>query len=566
MLSILAAMESRLAKLEELEAEVQSLRAELATREAGAAPSATPTIAQAGSTSRRALLRGVLGVAAATAGAAALLESQPGTAAAASGSPLVLGQVNEEEASTEVRYDGASALNGILLLANDGTNAASTTPYRAALGGWAAGGKAGVQHGVFGQTSVSGSAGVLGSDTSGSTTSKGVFGTSASAIGVYGASSGTGSNAFGVWGTSNNGTGVYGSSNTSIGLYGVTFSTGKNASGLFGLVASTTPGPNSAAIHGQNLDTGAQGYGVIGQQGGGGSGVYGTTPTGYGVFGSSNNGIGVRGSSLANIGIYGISYSSAPGATGIQAVLNAPTPGLGGTALLGQNNGTTNIGYGIYGLHLGTGYGVYGNVETAGTTTAGVGVVGQAPGYTGGATNPITGTQNGLGVLALGDMGATGLVISFLGASNPNSAAAVGTAHAAYATLATESWVEDFGTGQLVNGQAMVRLDPTFVSLVRSDQPYHVYLTPRGDCKGLFVGVAGGEGFTVGELQGGRSGVAFDYRVVAQRADISAPRLPVVALGSTLANRDSSGIQRGSAPDASKDTPQVFPTPAVVHP
>jgi hypothetical protein len=51
---------------------------------------------------------------------------------------------------------------------------------------------------------------------------------------------------------------------------------------------------------------------------------------------------------------------------------------------------------------------------------------------------------------------------------------------------------------------------------------YHVFLTPRGDCRGLGVRRQGGAGFEVRELQGGRSNVAFSYRIVGRRKDITA--------------------------------------------
>jgi hypothetical protein len=48
---------------------------------------------------------------------------------------------------------------------------------------------------------------------------------------------------------------------------------------------------------------------------------------------------------------------------------------------------------------------------------------------------------------------------------------------------------------------------------------------PKGDCKGLYVTNLTAGGFTVHELRGGNSNVAFDYRVVARRKDIAGARL-----------------------------------------
>jgi len=44
-----------------------------------------------------------------------------------------------------------------------------------------------------------------------------------------------------------------------------------------------------------------------------------------------------------------------------------------------------------------------------------------------------------------------------------------------------------------------------------------VFLTPSGDCKGLYVGQRSAGGFEVRELGGGTSSIEFDYRIVAER-------------------------------------------------
>lgn len=90
---------------------------------------------------------------------------------------------------------------------------------------------------------------------------------------------------------------------------------------------------------------------------------------------------------------------------------------------------------------------------------------------------------------------------------------------------APESWFEDFGSGTLVNGSAMVTLDPTFRQTVNTITDYHVFLTPNGDCKGLYVSHKSAGSFEVRELGAGHSGVAFDYRVVAKRRGYEYARL-----------------------------------------
>jgi hypothetical protein len=75
--------------------------------------------------------------------------------------------------------------------------------------------------------------------------------------------------------------------------------------------------------------------------------------------------------------------------------------------------------------------------------------------------------------------------------------------------------IEDTGTAQLVNGLAVVRLDPTFAASIDPTTAYRVFVTPAGDTRGLFVASRTIAGFIVRESQAGRSTVAFDYRVVA---------------------------------------------------
>jgi hypothetical protein len=69
----------------------------------------------------------------------------------------------------------------------------------------------------------------------------------------------------------------------------------------------------------------------------------------------------------------------------------------------------------------------------------------------------------------------------------------------------------------LANGSAVVQLEPTFAQTVNSEVEYHVFLTPNGDCKGLYVANKTAGSFEVRELGGGKASVGFDYRIVARR-------------------------------------------------
>jgi hypothetical protein len=86
---------------------------------------------------------------------------------------------------------------------------------------------------------------------------------------------------------------------------------------------------------------------------------------------------------------------------------------------------------------------------------------------------------------------------------------------------APEAVFQDFGIGQLIDGQAHITLDPdlTINITVNEDHPLKVYITLEGDCKGVYVTNKSAEGFDVIELQGGKSNVPFSWQIVATRAN-----------------------------------------------
>jgi len=90
---------------------------------------------------------------------------------------------------------------------------------------------------------------------------------------------------------------------------------------------------------------------------------------------------------------------------------------------------------------------------------------------------------------------------------------------------AAEDWFEDAGSGQLSNGAAVVRLESTFAQTVNSNVEYHVFLTPKGECEGLYVSNETARGFEVHELRHGSSSVGFDYRIMAKRKGHESIRL-----------------------------------------
>jgi hypothetical protein len=88
---------------------------------------------------------------------------------------------------------------------------------------------------------------------------------------------------------------------------------------------------------------------------------------------------------------------------------------------------------------------------------------------------------------------------------------------ALYAIEGPENWFEDAASGQLSNGEAVVNLESVFQQTVNTGINYQVFLTPNGDCKGLYVTQKTATSFLVRELGGGTSSIAFDYRILAKR-------------------------------------------------
>jgi hypothetical protein len=96
---------------------------------------------------------------------------------------------------------------------------------------------------------------------------------------------------------------------------------------------------------------------------------------------------------------------------------------------------------------------------------------------------------------------------------------------AIYAMQSAENWLEDAGSGQLSNGSARIALDSAFAQTVNAGVEYHVFLTPNGDSKGLYVSQKTATSFEVHEQGGGTSSIAFDYRIMAKRKGYESVRL-----------------------------------------
>jgi len=129
------------------------------------------------------------------------------------------------------------------------------------------------------------------------------------------------------------------------------------------------------------------------------------------------------------------------------------------------------------------------------------------------------GSGNGCYIDSSGDINCTG---------SKNAVVPIDGGQRKVALSAIESpknWFEDFGSEQLSNGAALIALEPEFAQTVNTDLEYHVFLTPNGDCKGLYVSQKTPTSFEVRELGGGTSSVSFDYRIVALRKNFESIRL-----------------------------------------
>jgi hypothetical protein len=278
-------------------------------------------------------------------------------------------------------------------------------------------------------------------------------------------------------GTSSPGPGVIGESDTGDGVLG------EGETGVHGIGGW----PNGAGVRGTGAggpNTSAPGVGVYGQGGPGCAGVYGRG----GVGGFSGTGVIGIGASVSQV--------------------FAPVDDVG---VFGQCEGG-NLSAGVYGL--GGGHGADGvRGEANAPQSAGIFGFGFQDGYAGFFFGRVTVTGD------LDVSGAKSAVVPF-----PD-----GTQHRLYCMESPESWFEDFGTGQLVNGRAQVQLDPGFASVVAAND-YHVFLTEYEDNNGLYVTGRTNTGFGVYAKTSPNASGTFSYRVVAKRKDIVAPRFDQVVL------------------------------------
>jgi hypothetical protein len=222
---------------------------------------------------------------------------------------------------------------------------------------------------------------------------------------------------------------------------------------------------------------------------------FGTTQQDFGFWGFSASDIGV--------GVYGQAYEAS--ATGMT---NGDYPaGVWGDSGIEYGFGvlgSADDGWAFVGYNDSSGFAT---LYLQNNSTGGTGAVLQAVGSNGSCAADVNGS--------LGCTGGLAAVASVSGAKQVGLSAI----HSA------EDWFEDAGSGQLSGGEAVVNIESVFGETINAGVEYHVFLTPNGDCKGLYVAQKSATSFVVKELSGGTSSIAFDYRIMAKRKGFESVRL-----------------------------------------
>jgi len=232
------------------------------------------------------------------------------------------------------------------------------------------------------------------------------------------------------------------------------------------------------------------------------SGVFG------GEFGATQVNIGVYGVAASPIGFGSYFEGYDPSATGTDLVLVGPTGswadtgGKDGQALLATaDNGTS-----IWAIN---------NSSTYSTTN----FQNLAPDPGSLVFETFGPSLHGCNIDIDGNHTCTGKIGNAVPVGNAGKQVAL------YGVAAAENWFEDAGSGQLTSGAAVIHLETVFAQTVNTGVDYHVFLTPNGDCKGLYVSQKTATSFEVHELGGGTSNIAFDWRIMAKRAGFETVRL-----------------------------------------
>jgi hypothetical protein len=391
--------------------------------------------------------------------------------------------------------------------------------------------------GITGFAGANGGYGVVGNvvNTVTNAPSTGVYGTvgGPSGTGVYAESRSTDTThpGFGLFATSTNGNGMFvqthrGDVAAAVIENSVGIGTGLQAIGAGNAVLAESTYRNGA-VGQTSFKSGLSGTGyagVLGQdlsndQGIGNSGVAGVSPSGFGLSGTSTaDGTGVGGFSTTGIGVFGTSANNLAMFGNSQNSIGVEGYSASNIGMIAESEATPDPS---------DPSGVNGPPALQVVTTSGSPAIKVTS--SGGDIMSLDTSGN---LIISGNLTVDGNV-SVQGTSGAcpscptplvrgRSTAVNGISPAASAT-------EAMGEGRLTLGAAYVRFDPAFAA--SSGNSYLVFITPQGDSRGLYVTQKSPAGFAVREGMGGRSTIAFDYRIVASPA----------AAGST-----AQGVQRGA--------------------
>jgi hypothetical protein len=361
------------------------------------------------------------------------------------------------------------------------------------------------------------------------------------------------SNGIGISAVSSGGTGVGGTTTTGDGVAGNAIGPSAGSAGVLGYTANaqsssyafevgkggvagvwgdTTGNPSSnkysAGVIGTS--TASDGYGGV---------FVNNSAAGYALFGKNlNSGNGVYGESAGSgtagtggTAVYGFSSTPAGGQAGILGKVYQTSNTFGTVRAVGPvgfvagvwgdagevNDGTQTYEAGVVGTGDDITAGVFENNSSQHPTLS---VTNQSSGGSGLFRTLMAATPEGAcGIGGKGDLTCTGQVKTL--ATTGGGARKVET----YAMQSPENWMEDFGSGLLERGVAVVKIDPSFAETVSETADYHVFITPNGDSKGLYVIRKTSTSFEVRESGGGTSSLAFDYRIVAKRRGYEGERL-----------------------------------------
>jgi hypothetical protein len=421
--------------------------------------------------------------------------------------------------------------------------------------------------GIVGYVQTQQSVGVVGWAQSSGTSAYGVYGYSATGPGVYGFNAnGAIASIYGV-STASGGYAMYGSATSGVGVYGD--SGGED--GVFGTTETTATTSGYGGVGGRDESAACCNWGVWGVSNAGG-GLYGASYASGGTGGAGILAYAYDGSDSIDSYAYGEStfginayndnglvagyfeagdgsFNSEGGMGYFGVIATNETSGSG--AILASFNG---VGAEVYGQNGGAATPVLAAEEdTAGMyafstyndtsgNSGGPGLNNESFIVSDTANASQAAFPNGADVNISGDLYVTGFIYDNCSFSFPQTGGSAGcdtvpavvrptssgTKVHAYSTTASLPTMEDFGEGQLVNGQAVIPLEHTFASTIDRTRSYLVFITPEGDSHGLFVATKTASGFTVRESMGGHSTLAFQYRIVAHPYGDSSTRLSSV--------------------------------------